>query len=582
MNLHPGGVPFPREALAADGRALSSLGLLCAVVLGLPTGTLQEKDKDPGPKAAQADEARPPGPRRDPGPLAAAIDEKIDRRLKEGVVPVSAPAGDSEFLRRVTLDLTGRIPTYEQAVSFLRDGDPDKRSKWVDLLLEGSAYGRHFAGIWNERMIPDDGGKTKGHDDSFPSWLADQFNRNQGWNRIVAELLAVEGNIRDKPQTAFVMANSLESDPQPNLLTDSISRLFWGVQLRCAECHDHPFASWTQEDFWSTAAFFSRLRRGYTDGKNSRGQTLTEAKPDEPISQKMWKSMAASEVRGPAIVVPSTVRESAGKIVRGRFLGSSGPEWSDEGPYRPRFAEWATSPQNPYFARNAVNRLWAHLFGRGMVDPPDALDRTSAGTHPEVMDLLSRDFIASDHDLKHLIRVLCATRAYQRTSRPAEGNESDASLLSHMSVKVMRAEMLYDSLGLVLFPAVGKPIKGKPFGDSPSPLPSLSRSEFVRLFRSRGSLGDGSVVNLGIPQILRLMNSELLNGDSPGLRRFAGGGASTPQVVEAMYLATYARRPTRDESKLMADSLAGEPDLNRGYAGILWTLLNSAEFVLNH
>jgi hypothetical protein len=569
-------------ALAAGRRPLPSLGLLGALVLGVPASALQEKDKDSLKKPAVTDPARPTGPGRDPRPVAAAIDEKVDRRLKESGVPVSPSASDSEFLRRVTLDLTGRIPTYEQAVSFLGDRDPDKRAKWVDVLLEGSAYGRHFASLWNEQMVPDDGAKTKGRDETFSTWLADQFNRNQGWNRIVTDLLTAEGNIRDTPQSAFLMSNSLESDPQPNLLADSTSRLFWGVQLRCAECHDHPFASWTQEDFWSTAAFFSRLRRGYTDGKNPRGQTLTEAKPDEPISQKTWKSMAAAGVQGPAIVVPSTVRDSAGKIVKGRFLESSGPEWSDEGPFRPRFAEWATSPRNPYFARNAVNRLWAHLFGRGMVDPPDGLDRTNVGSHPEVMDLLSREFIASDHDLKHLIRVLCATRAYQRTSRPAKGNESDASLFGRMSVKVMRAEMLYDSLGVVLFPALGKPIKGKPFDDSPHPLPALSRSEFVRLFRSRGSLGEASIVNLGVPQILRLMNSELLNGDSPGLRRFAGAGMRSAQIVEAMYLAAYARRPDEDEAKLMAESLAGEPDGPRGVAGILWTLLNSAEFVLNH
>lgn len=546
-----------------------------------PLGIGASQDKDTTRRPAPGGDVRSTGSPRDPRPAAAAIDEKLDRRLKEAGVPASPPASDAEFLRRATLDLTGRIPTAEQAVAFPGDRDPDKRAKWVDALLDRPAYGRHFATIWHELMVPDDGGKAKGQDEAFTAWLADQFNRNQGWNRIVTDLLTVEGKIHDNPQSAFLTANSLESNPQPSLLTDSISRLFWGVQLRCAECHDHPFASWTQEDFWSTAAFFSRLRRGYTDGKNPRGNTFTEAEPDEPISQKFWKSMAAADVRGPAIVVPSSVRESAGKIVKGRFLGSTGPEWTDDGPFRPRFADWATSPRNPYFARNAVNRLWAHLFGRGFVHPPDGFDGTGTGTHPEVVELLAREFIASDHDLKHLIRVLCATRAYQRTSRPAEGNESDAALFSRMSVKVMRSEMLYDSLSIVLFPAGGKPGAGKPASESLNPLPGLSRSEFVRLFRMRGASGEASVVNLGIPQFLRLMNSELLNGDSPGLRRFGGAGASSSQIVEAMYLAAYARRPDADEARLMAEALAAEPDAARGTALLLWTLLNSAEFVLN-
>jgi hypothetical protein len=511
------------------------------------------------------------------------MDEVISRRVKEKGIPTSPPASDSEFLRRVTLDLTGRIPSYEQVLSFLGDRDPEKRAKCVETLLAGKAYGQHFATIWQELMIPDDGTKTtKGRDETFLHWLADRFNRNQGWDRIVSDLLAVEGTIHEHPEAAFLMANSLENDPQPNLVADSISRLFWGVQLRCAECHDHPFASWTQEDFWSTAAFFSRLRRGYTDGKNPRGQTLTEAPPDEPISQKFWKSMAATGTKGPAIVVPSTARDSAGKIVRGRYLGSSGPDWSDEGPYRPRFAAWATSAENPYFARNAVNRLWAHLFGRGMVDPLDGLDRKSTGTHPEVLELLAREFVASGYDLKQLIRVLCASQAYQRTSRPAGGNESDTTLVSHMSVKVLRAEVLYDALSIVLFPSLGKPPKGSPFDESLTPLPGLSRSEFVRLFRTRGSLGEASVVNLGIPQLLRLMNSELTTNDSPGLRRFAALGSSKSEVVDALFLAVFARRPDPEEMRLITDYLAQEPDLARGIAGVLWTLMNSAEFVSNH
>jgi hypothetical protein len=559
-------------------RLYLALGLLGAFAFTL---RVSAQNQDSSKKRDKAGEPRPTGMPRDPRPPAAAIDENISRRLKERGIPASPPASDSEFLRRVTLDLTGRIPSYDQVLSFLRDRDPDKRANWVETLLAGKAYGQHFATIWHEQMVPDDGTKTtKGRDETFLTWLADQFNHNQAWNRIVSDLLTVEGNIRDHPEAAFLMANSLENDPQPNLVADSVSRLFWGVQLRCAECHDHPFASWTQEDFWSTAAFFSRLRRGYTDGKNPRGQTLTEAPPDEPISQKFWKSMAATDTKGPAIIVPRTVRESAGKIVKGRFLGSSGPAWSDEGPYRPRFAAWATSPENPYFARNAVNRLWAHLFGRGMVDPLDGLDRTSTGTYPAVLDLLTREFVASGYDLKDLIRVICASQAYQRTSRPTGGNEADTTLFSHMSVKVMRAEMLYDALSIVLFPSVGKLQKGSPFDESLNLLPGLSRSEFVRLFRSRGSLGEGSVVNLGIPQFLRLMNGGLTTSDSPGLRRLAALGTSPSQMVEAMYRAAFARPPDPEELRLVTEHLAEEPDPARGVAGVLWTLLNSAEFVL--
>lgn len=512
-----------------------------------------------------------------------SIDRLIDLRLqKAGSVP-SPMADDSEFLRRVTLDLTGMIPTVEETLAFLSSQEPQKRRRRIDELLERESYGKYCATIWRELIAPPDTSRAKGGSDPFTPWLARQFTLNRPWNELVGDLLTAEGKIRENPQSGFILANSLNFDPQPELLADSTARLFWGLQLRCAECHDHPFAPWTQADFWGIAAFFSRLRKGYTDGKNPNGYSFTEAAPDDPISQRLWKSPAPAGVAGPAIVVSAMARKAAGTVIRGRFLGQDGPSWKDEGPFRERFARWATGPDHPYFVRNAVNRIWAHFFGRGLVHPLDSLGPGVAGSHPEVLELLSKEFKDSNQDRKYLIRLICNSRTYQRTSRAGAKDEKDASLLGRMPVKNLRPEALYDSLSLVLYPPMRKPGKdGTPAPLAPGLIPEVARDEFVAFFALQESREAGSIVNQGIPQFLRLMNAPLLNRETPGLSRFRTEGTSPGKVIESLFLAAYSRKPSPEEARQMETYASGSGETGKGYAGILWAILNSSEFALNH
>jgi hypothetical protein len=528
--------------------------------------------------AAPAADARPP---RDVRPVADTIDRRVDEKLRALGIPASQSADDAEFLRRVTIDITGRIPTYDEAAAFLADDRPDKRSRLIDDLLARPSYGRHFAAIWSELIAPPDTSSKKSGNEAFPVWLAAQFNANRGWNAIVTDLLTVEGLVRESPQAGFVLGNSENSEPQANLLADATARLFWGVQLRCAECHDHPFAPWKQVDFWGTAAFFSRLRKGYTDGKNPRGWSLTEAWPDEPVSQRFGTSMAAKNVAGPAIVVPETGGEFAARVIKARFLEGAEVDWADDGPYRARFAAWAAGKQNPWFARNAANRLWAHFFGRGFVNPLDEFHDGNPASHPELLHELASEFADSDFDLKHLVRCICNSRTYQRTSRPLPGNEADA-LFSHAAVRVMRPEVLYDSLSVVLYPPVPKGGSGKVSDDQFAALPEVSRDEFVRFFRSAAYQGSGSAVNQGIPQFLRLMNGPPLNHAAPGPERFHRSNRPVGQVLDDLFLAAYSRRPTREERERLTEYVAGQGDASTAYAGVLWALLNSSEFVLIH
>jgi hypothetical protein len=270
---------------------------------------------------------------RDALAVAVEIDRLIEIGLEKARVPASPQADDAEFVRRVTLDLTGRIPSLAKAAAFLDSKDPDKRRKLIDELLANRDYGQHFATIWRSLLAPPNAVKGKAAPDKFSPWLADEFNRNRGWHEIVAELLTVEGDIAKKPQTSFLMANSENFRPQPNLLAGSAARFFLGVQLRCAECHNHPFAPWKQTDFWGTAAFFSRLRN---TGKKGPPFLLTEALDPNPTPTT--DPPAFKTAPGGAIVIPISAGKGAGQQVKARFLAGGQPALGDDGPLRPAFA----------------------------------------------------------------------------------------------------------------------------------------------------------------------------------------------------------------------------------------------------
>jgi hypothetical protein len=486
----------------------------------------------------------PPPPARDAGPTVALIDREVERRLAEARVPASPLADDSEFLRRVTLDLTGRVPTYQETVAFLADRSPDRRRRVIDELLASPAYGQHFAAIWGPLLAPRQVG-TKPTRDTFSPWLAEQFNAGRGWGAIVGDLLTVEGAIQERPQSAFLMANGENFHPQPNQVAGSAARLFMGTQLRCAECHNHPFAPWTQADFWGTAAFFSRLH--FTGHKGAPRATLL----DQPGTEA-------------SIVIPASAGGRPGQTVKARFLGGAELRLQGGEVPRKRFAAWLTGADNPYFARAAVNRAWAHFFSRGLVNPVDDLDAAPA-SHPELLTALAREYAASGFDHKHLARCICNSKAYQRSSRPVTGNEEDAALFSHMALKPLSPESFRAALAVVLT------------GDNSPPQPTGGKP------RPTGSLGDaGGEAGQGIPQRLALLNGPLLNRGAPFIDRLVKTRAPREQAITDLYLTALSRRPTATELELMSGYLSRRPDAAAGYRGVLWMLLNSSEFALNH
>jgi hypothetical protein len=437
----------------------------------------------------------------------------------------------------------------------------------IDDLLNRPEYGQHFGTIWRNLLAPPDDGSTKTSRDTFGPWLADRFEANYGFDRIVRELLTVEGPIRERPQAAFLLANSENFQPQANQVTASVARIFWGMQLGCAECHKHPFAKWKQDDFWGVAAFFGQLR--FTGFKGPGVPSLVE-------------TISSSE-KEPSIVIPATVR-GAGRTVKARYLDGTSPKIEKKGgPLRPTFADWATGAKNPYFARATINRLWGHFFGRGLV-PGDNLDDKGT-SHPELLRKLEKELIDSEFDLKHLIRCICNSRAYQRSSRPVAGNEKD-ELFSRMNLKVLTPEAFYDSV--VVVSAIDKLAqrspsnKGKNMEAESSSSDVPSREEFVRFFRAQGDAGGSTEYRQGIPQILRLLNSRMLDG-APVVDQLASREVSHKEAIDVLFLTALSRRPATAEQKRVQQYLEKrKDDLRAGYRGVLWALLNSSEFAINH
>jgi hypothetical protein len=487
--------------------------------------------------------------------LAQQIDRFLDQKLKEEGATVSPQASDAEFMRRAYLDLTGKIPTADEAVRFLDSNDPEKRAKLIDELLDNPGFGAHLADIWQTLMLPITS-ETRRVRSLFPEmhkWLADGFNKNRPWNEMVRDLITVTGAPQDNGSVVFYLAN-----PTPDKLTDQVSKLFLGVQLQCAQCHDHPFTDWKQTEYWGVAAFFTKVSFSGNPRQAQRGGTTV----------KLTESGKGRRIRLP----------QGAKIVPPKYLQGEQPELSKNEPYRPALAEWMTSKKNPYFARAMVNRIWAQLFGRGIVDPVDDMHEGRLPSHPELLATLTEQFKASDFKVKDLFRAICNSEAYQRTSKP-EGDNQDvhAKWLARMPIKVLTAEQLYDSLNTAL-PA---PAQAKGRNRNNRRGATSARDVFVAFFAGEEEIRDPTEYQAGIPQALRLMNAPQYNSTlqrHPAIQK----GLEPAKTIEQLYLSTVSRRPSAEEKDRLLAYVQKQDNPRTAYTDILWALINSSEFTTSH
>jgi hypothetical protein len=513
----------------------------------------------------------------EPSAVVRQIDQIIQARLDQQKVPASPPADDAEFLRRVYLDLTGRIPTYEQTTAFLARTEADKRARLIDELLSRPEYGQHFATIWRDLMVDRSAEMSQVRQLfswDFITWLADAFNQGRGWNDIVTAMLTAEGEAKKNPAATFILANRMNEFPRPENLVGSAGKLFMGMHIRCAQCHNHPYVeSWKQDDFWGMAAFFGQLRDITTDPNGgSRAPTFVErpnpdAKKETGYLNRLKRQGMIPPLKGPQIAIPTIADPTQTlRVVQAKFFLSESPKLEDEGPYRPAFAAWLTSRDNGYFARAAVNRWWAHFFAQGIVNPVDDMGPNRTPSHPELLALLEKEFQASGFDLKHLIRCICNTQAYQRTSRPLPGNKDDSQLFSHMPLKQLTADQMFDALCIAVGRAV---VVGK------------NRDQQTAIFATKDADDNPTELSHGIPQFLKQMNASVASGNNNVANRYTQG-KSKEQAIEALYLGILSRPPRPKEAERMLAYLDRAANPQEAYRDVLWVLINSAEFMFNH
>lgn len=517
------------------------------------------------------------GKGRTPAGMAVQIDRLIDARLAEAKIPASALADDAEFLRRASLDIRGRIPTPERVAAFLADTDPSKRAKVVDEFLADFEYGEHFGTIWYHRIVKPDDDNRFLISPKLQDWLADQFNKGRGWDQIVHDILLATGDRDAHPEIVFWLAHAgdKKGQPEPNKVTAAASRLFLGIKLECCECHNHPFTRLTQDDFWGVAAFFTQTHAFNAAKKDAKAGDVPSIR--EGGNVKLGKKDTTEKAPFGQIVIP----DSKGKNVKATYLGGVSPSMAGKTQLRPVFVNWLISPKNPYFARAIVNKTWANFFGRGIVEPVDDMRPEAKATHPELLQLLTDEFVASGFDLKHLIRCICASKAYQRTSRPLPENKEDDKLYGKMTVKVMTADMLFDSLQVALGHAAADREKGKGLGKKKG---GNVREQFRKFFHAEADDDVGVIEDYthGVPQALRLMNAQQINDTSATVSKLMKADSSPDKVIEGLFLTTLSRKPTAAEFKRMKEYLATEKQAAKAYGDILWVLLNSGEFLFNH
>jgi hypothetical protein len=492
-------------------------------------------------------------------PAANFIDDLALAQWKRLAIVPSELCTDGEFIRRVVLDLCGKLPTPAEVRAFLADARPDKRAHLIDRCLEDKDYAAYFALRWGSILRNSQLAGSEQAAYAFHDWLRDMIGRNRPYDEFVRGIVAASGEWPEAPAVNWYWQMRDDQLHQP--VADT-AQVFLGLRLQCAKCHHHPYERWSQDDYYGLAGFFARLgRKSFGEPPpyySARTRTTGETNPrtGQPIEPKL--------LDGPILNIP--------------------PE---EDP-RLKLVDWMARPDNPFFAKALCNRMWGHLLGRGMVDPVDDLRETNPPSNPDLLDALARDFVAHHFDVKHLLRIICNSRTYQLSSIPNAFNRQDRQNHTRYYGKRLIAEVFLDAVDQVCGTrthfhkmsrqarAVDLPHEG--FGsyfldvfDRPP------RSSACECARSAGA---------SLPQVLHLVNSsdieDKIASESGRVAHFVRSKTLPEKAVEELYLAAFARYPDSGELTKALLYLARQKDQRRGLEDLVWALLNTREFMFNH
>jgi len=486
------------------------------------------------------------------------VDTLVFKRLRLLQYLPSATCTDTEFIRRVSQDVAGLLPSVEVTKAFLADGRPDKRAALIDSLLEGADFARFWAFKWGDLLRLNAAAVSEPGTHKYHAWLVKAWEDNVPYDRFARELLTTQGSTLEKPQAGFfrTTANTAEA-------TEMTAQIFLGARVQCAKCHNHPFERWTQDNYYGLGAFFERVQR--RKGARADETLVFLARRGEITQPRTGRTMKPwAPGAGEMALPPDADRLAA-------------------------FADWLTAPQNPFFARVEVNRIWWQLLGRGIVEPIDDFRESNPPTNPELLDALAADFTKHQFDRRHILRTILNSRTYQASSRPNDFNRSDEKNFSHAQQTILTAEQLLDAVCRV----TGSPERfgnlpiGTPATQLPAPQPN---NTFLSAFGQPTRQSSCACERQGQPsltQALQLSNSQtvesrLKNGGGKFLKEMAAQNKSDEEIITHLYLAALCRYPGEVELAKAKAYLSGRADRDSGIEDIAWSVLNLREFVFRH
>ncbi len=520
--------------------------------------------------------------RADDRPLHAVIDERTAAVWSREKLEPAELASDSEFLRRVSLDLVGTIPSHDETVQFLGNSSANKRDEVIGRLLEDPRFAQHQADVWDLIFF---GRNPPGYETDrragFQNWLKDQFAANVPYHQWAGQILKADGNtVENGPPMFFVQYRN-----QPEDASEAVSQIFLGVQLQCARCHDHPFEPWKQLDFYGMAAFLSRLDvvnvgkkdelNMYAIGEKSTGDILFTGPASQATPGKKGDPVKPKFLLGDPLDEPP-LPEGFKEIKFEEKKPPPRPQFSR----KDQLADWITDAnKNPYFARAIANRVWAQFMGRGIVHPVDNMSPSNAPSHPELLDELTQSLVAHQFDLKWYIRELCLSRSYQLSSRGKTG-EPMPRLFEHGRTRPLSAEELADAWRVATNFQMPDQSGGK---KSPGRFHPLEGGYMLRFFGQPNS-GTGDFQG-GLQEHLYLNNGPIGNlvqsGKGSLIESLADAAVPLETRVQRMFLSILSRPPSEDEQQKFAEFLATDKQQDRWRTAI-WVLLTCGEFRFNH
>jgi hypothetical protein len=496
-------------------------------------------------------------------PQTNYIDRLIDAKLQRLKIQPSPAVDDASFLRRVSLDLKGQLPSPEEVQAFVASASKTKRSELIDKLISSPAYVDHWTLKWGDLL--QNSRKYLGEKGAFEfrEWIRDSIAQNKPYDRMVREMLMAKGSSYENPAANFYRVTR---DPKPTM--EKTTQVFLGVRMVCAQCHDHPFERWTQNQYYEMAAFFSAvgLRPGYEVGE----EILYDQRQDYDM-----KHPKDGRVMNPKFIVPAS------------WSGTGAPP--TDALRRQAYAEWLTARDNPFFAKSTVNRVWSYFFGRGIIDPVDDIRASNPPSNPALLDALSKDFLDHNFDLRQLMRTIANSRTYQASVAANEWNEKDGENFSHAIPRRLSAEELMDALALAtgvrpVFPEAPPDTGAEQVTD-----PHVGKDGFLDLFGrpARESACECERrSDLSLPQALNLVNGKTISdavADAGGrVAKAILSGRSDRELVTELYLVSLSRPPRAEELDGGMKYLQGGAARAARAQDLLWALVNSKGFLYNY